>query len=156
MNVELVEGNILKQDVEVIVNSWNRNIIPWWLLLPQGVSGAIKKQAGIKPFIEVAKYGAIPLGEARETSAGKLDFKSIIHVAGINIFWCGTALSVQYSVENAMDIVNSKGYGSVAFPLIGSGSGNRGREWSKKIMLDTFARIESDSNVKLVEFSKHV
>ncbi|MGI0119942.1 macro domain-containing protein [Zooshikella sp. RANM57] len=75
MNYELVHGDILDQDVEVIVNSWNRNIIPWWLLLPQGVSGAIKKRGGTGPFKEVAKFGAIPLGEARITSAGGLPFK---------------------------------------------------------------------------------
>ena len=37
MNVTVVEGNLLDQTVEVIVNAWNRNLIPWWLLLPQGV-----------------------------------------------------------------------------------------------------------------------
>ena len=36
----IVAGDLLGQDVEVIVNPWNRNIIPWLLLLPQGVSGA--------------------------------------------------------------------------------------------------------------------
>ena len=91
MNVEIVKGNILEQhDVEVIVNSWNRNIVPWWLLIPQGVSGAIKKKAGTLPFKEVARLGPIPLGEARLTSSGNLAYKAIIHVAGINIFWFAT------------------------------------------------------------------
>lgn len=44
--VEVVEGDLLDQNVDVIVNAWNRNIIPWWLLLPQGVSGAIKRRGG--------------------------------------------------------------------------------------------------------------
>lgn len=45
--VPIVEtGDLLDQPVEVIVNAWNRNIIPWWLLLPQGVSGAIKRRGG--------------------------------------------------------------------------------------------------------------
>jgi O-acetyl-ADP-ribose deacetylase (regulator of RNase III) len=44
--VEVTTGDLLKQDVDLIVNVWNRNIIPWWLLLPQGVSGAIRKGAG--------------------------------------------------------------------------------------------------------------
>jgi hypothetical protein len=30
MTPEIVYGDILKQNVEVIVNAWNRNIIPWW------------------------------------------------------------------------------------------------------------------------------
>ncbi len=67
--VEVTTGDLLDQDVEVIVNAWNRNIIPWWLLLPQGVSGAIKKRAGNQPFREVAKSGPIPLGGAVLTSA---------------------------------------------------------------------------------------
>src|SRR5262245_57156966 len=41
MNMTIVDGDLLDQDVEVIVNAWNRNVIPWWLLVPQGVSGAI-------------------------------------------------------------------------------------------------------------------
>jgi len=62
MKPEVVQGSLLEQDVDIIVNAWNRNIIPWWLLLPQGVSGAIKKRGGCQPFREVAKHGAIPLG----------------------------------------------------------------------------------------------
>ena len=54
MNCNVVEGDLLDQDVDVIVNAWNRNIIPWWLLLPQGVSGAIKKRGGTGPFKELA------------------------------------------------------------------------------------------------------
>ena len=82
LNVTVVEGDLLDQDVDVIVNAWNRNIIPWWLLLPQGVSGAIKKRGGTDPFKELRKHGAIPLGGAVLTLAGKLPFKGIIHVAG--------------------------------------------------------------------------
>jgi len=57
MKVTVVEGNLLDQEVDVIVNAWNRNIIPWWLLLPQGVSGAIKKRGGTGPFKEVRQHG---------------------------------------------------------------------------------------------------
>ena len=62
---EIVDGDLLDQPVDVIVNAWNRNIIPWWLLLPQGVSGAIKRRAGVRPFLEVGRAGPIPLGSAR-------------------------------------------------------------------------------------------
>ena len=34
MQVSIIDGNLLDQEVDVIVNAWNRNIIPWWLLLP--------------------------------------------------------------------------------------------------------------------------
>ena len=61
MNLRIVDGDLLDQQVDVIVNAWNRNIIPWWLLLPQGVSGAIKRRAGLAPVRELGKLGAIPL-----------------------------------------------------------------------------------------------
>ena len=50
MSITITEGDILNQDVDVIINPWNRNVLPWWLLLPQGVSGAIKRRGGLKPF----------------------------------------------------------------------------------------------------------
>ncbi|MCB1616160.1 MAG: macro domain-containing protein, partial [Pseudomonadales bacterium] len=147
MKPDVVIGNILDQNVEVIVNSWNRNIIPWWLLLPQGVSGAIKKKAGNRPFIEVARYGSIPLGEARLTSAGRLPFKAIIHVAGINLFWFASTYSVSHAVVSAMRVVEQQQFLSVAFPLIGSGSGNRSAEWSLKCMLEAFEPIDTKARV---------
>ena len=106
MRYEIIEGDLLAQDVDVIVNSWNRNIIPWWLLLPQGVSGAIRKRGGYAPFREVARYGPIPTGGAVLTGAGRLKFKGIIHVAGINMFWRATENSIRSSVSNAVNIVN--------------------------------------------------
>ncbi|MBU2712992.1 macro domain-containing protein [Zooshikella harenae] len=153
MEYTIVYGDILEQNVEVIVNSWNRNIIPWWLLLPQGVSGAIKKKGGCQPFKEVAKFGAITLGEARVTSAGKLPFKAIIHVAGINMLRFATKYSVTQSVKNVMEIVNKKNYSSVVFPLIGAGSGNRSEEWSLNIMKGELDKVESKAKVIVVRYS---
>ncbi|MDH5632149.1 MAG: macro domain-containing protein [Gammaproteobacteria bacterium] len=154
MKPDIRFGDILDQDVEVIVNAWNRNIIPWWLLLPQGVSGAIKKKGGYAPFRDVARFGPIPLGEARLTGAGTLPFKAIIHVAGINMFWCATKSSVTNSVINAMRLVNENGYKSVAFPLIGAGSGNRGEQWSLDLMNHAFEQVESDAKVFIVRYKK--
>src|SRR6266478_4848074 len=116
MNLRVVEGDLLDQDVDVIVNPWNRNIIPWWLLLPQGVSGAIKRRAGTVPFKEVRKHGSIPLGGAVLTSAGRLPFKGIIHVAGINMLWRASERSIRDSAKNAIRLAYEKGFKSLAFP----------------------------------------
>ncbi len=151
MRPELIMGDILDQHVDVIVNSWNRNIIPWWLLIPQGASGAIKKKAGIVPFQELSRYGPIPLGEARLTSAGNLPYKGIIHVAGINMLWFATEFSVRQSVCHAMEMVKAHHFHSVAFPLIGSGSCNRNKDWSMQIMLETFASIPFPGRVVVVQ-----
>ena len=152
--VEVVEGDLLDQDVEVIVNAWNRNIIPWWLLLPQGVSGAIKRRGGKAPFREVGRHGAIPLGGAVLTSAGKLPFKAIIHVAGINMLWRASERSIRDSVRNAIQLAHEKGFQSIAFPLIGAGSGGFNQDQAKALMLDELNKIEIPMLVKIVVFKK--
>ena len=150
--VEIVEGDLLDQDVEVIVNAWNRNIIPWWLLLPQGVSGAIKRRGGTAPFKEVGRHGSIPLGGAVLTTAGKLPFKGIIHVAGINMLWMASERSIRDSVKNAVRLAHDKGFTSIAFPLIGAGSGSFNQEQAKTLMLDELSKLDVPMTVKIVVF----
>ena len=154
MNILTVRGDLLDQPVEVIVNAWNRNIIPWWLLLPQGVSGAIKKRGGLEPFRELARLGQIPLGGAVITSAGKLTFKAIIHVAGINLFWRSSKQSVQNSVQNAMKLVIDQGYQSIAFPLIGAGSGGGDEATVLSWMTEELGKIEFEGQILLVIYEK--
>ena len=148
--VEIVQGDLLDQDVDVIVNAWNRNIIPWWLLLPQGVSGAIKRRGGTIPFKEVRRHGPIPLGGAVLTSAGKLPFKGIIHVAGINMLWRASERSIRDSVKNAVRLAHDKGFTSIAFPLIGAGSGGFNQEQAKALMLDELGKLDVPMTVKIV------
>lgn len=147
-----VAGDLLDQPVEVIVNAWNRNLIPWWLLLPQGVSGALKRRAGTQPFREVGRHGLLPLGAAVLTSAGRLPFRGIIHVAGINLLWRSSERSVRDSVRNAMRIVDERGFRSVAFPLIGAGSGGGSAERIEALMTEEFSQIASTAEVRLVRF----
>lgn len=150
MEVTIVEGDLLDQPTEAIVNTWNRNILPWWLLLPQGVSGAIKRRAGLQPFREVARYGPLALGRAVHTSAGRLPYRAILHVAGISLLWRASPRSIEDSVRNAVALAEHLGLKSVAFPLIGSGSGGFDPQEAERIMLDTFARLESPVEVLLV------
>jgi O-acetyl-ADP-ribose deacetylase len=153
-SISVVEGDLLGQKVDVIVNSWNRNIIPWWLLLPQGVSGAIKKRGGTEPFKELSKLGSMPLGSAVLTSAGRLPFKGIIHVAGINMLWRASEASIRNSVKNAMVVAADNRFRSIAFPLIGAGSGGYNQQLAKQIMLDELAKVDSSIAVLIVEFKK--
>jgi O-acetyl-ADP-ribose deacetylase (regulator of RNase III) len=152
MIVETVEGDLLDQDVQVIVNAWNRNIIPWWLLLPQGVSGAIKRRGGLQPFRELARMGPIPLGGAVVTGAGNLPFEAIIHVAGINMFWRSSEMVIRDCVGSALAIVDGRGWSSVAFPVIGAGSGGFPRDRARGIMLDALNTAVSLAKARLVDY----
>lgn len=154
VSITVVEGDLLDQDADVIVNAWNRNIIPWWLLLPQGVSGAIKRRGGRGPFREVRRHGAIPLGGAVLTSAGRLPFKAIIHVAGIDMFWRASEQSIRDSVRNAIQLAHEQGFQSIAFPLIGAGSGGFDQEKAQSLMLDELGKLDSQMAVKIVVFRK--
>ena len=154
MTVTVIEGDLLDQDVDVIVNAWNRNIIPWWLLLPQGVSGAIKKRGGTRPFKELRKHGPIPLGGAVMTSAGRLPFKAIIHVAGINMLWRASERSIRDSTRNSLGLAAEKGYRSIAFPLIGAGSGGFNQERAQSIMLAELQKLEWSLEVTVVVYRR--
>ena len=154
MGVRITEGDLLDQRTEAIVNAWNRNIIPWWLLLPQGVSGAIKKRAGYQPFREVAKHGPIPLGGAVLTGAGRLPFKGIIHVAGISMWWHSSEYSIRESCRNAIRVAREHGYGSIAFPLIGASTGGGSLEKVEKLMTDQFGMEEYSGTIIVVRFKK--
>jgi O-acetyl-ADP-ribose deacetylase (regulator of RNase III) len=148
----IVAGDLLDQDVEVIVNSWNRNLIPWWLLLPHGVSGAIKKRGGYAPFRELGRHGLLPLGGAVLTGAGRLPHKAIIHVAGIGLLWISSQESVRASVRNALALAGGKGFRSIAFPLIGAGVGGGAEERVLAWMQDEMARASFAGEVRIVRF----
>jgi O-acetyl-ADP-ribose deacetylase (regulator of RNase III) len=154
MALQVCDGDLLDQHVEVIVNAWNRNMIPWWLLLAQGVSGAIKRRAGYGPFRELARHGPIPLGGAVQTSAGRLPFRAIIHVAGINMFWRSSERAIRGCVRSALGITREKSYRSIAFPLIGAGTGGYSPEKVLEIMQDEAGQNEYDGEVRIVRFKR--
>ncbi len=154
MNATIVEGDLLDQNVDAIVNAWNRNIIPWRLLLPQGVSGAIKRRGGTVPFKELGRQGVIPLGGAVLTSAGKLPFKGIIHVAGINMLWRASEKSIRDSVRNALTLAHQQGFRSLALPLIGSGSGGFNAERTKGVILDELGKLDLPLAVTVVVYRR--
>ena len=156
MKAKVVEGDLLDQKVEVIVNAWNRNIIPWWLLLPQGVSGAIKRRAGLEPFIQVGKHGPIPLGEAVLTSAGRLPFRGIIHVAGISGLWQASEYSIRHSVQSAIGLADKEGFKSLAFPVIGAGSGSFSPSKALELMQDELSKLSGDMEITIVRYAKHL
>jgi O-acetyl-ADP-ribose deacetylase (regulator of RNase III) len=154
MELQIVDGDLLDQDVEVIVNAWNRNVIPWWLLLPRGVSGAIKKRGSFDPFRELGKLGPIPLGGAVVTTAGKLPFKAIIHVAGISMWWRSSERSIRDSVRNALALAAERGFQSIAFPLIGAGTGGGSPDAVLVMMRDELEKCDFDGIVRIVRFRR--
>lgn len=150
--VHVVDGDLLEQDTDAIVNAWNRNVLPWWLLIPQGVSAAIRRRAGRAPFREVWRRGPIPLGGAVLTTAGQLPHRAIVHVAGISLLWRASERSVRGSVRNALVLAQQQGFGSIAFPLIGAGTGGRPADDVLHWMTDEAERAQFCGEVRIVRY----
>lgn len=154
MPVEVINGDLFQQDVEAIVNPWNRNFIPWWLLLPQGVSGQLKRLGGTQPFKEVGKHGLLKVGQAVRTSAGQLPFKHVIHVAALEWYWRASERSVRIGAANAVDLAVGLNVKSIAFPLIGSGTGGMREDKSVEIITGACTDYAPDLEVMIVRYSK--
>lgn len=121
--VDCVVGDVAARPVDVVVNAWNRNVIPPWLLLPQGVSRAIRRAGGAAAIRAVGRRAPLPLGTATETGAAQLRSRWIVHVAGIDLLWRASEASVSEATRSALLLARWLGARSVALPLIGAGSG---------------------------------
>lgn len=131
---EVIEGDLFEQKaVEAWVNPWNRNFVPRLLLLPHGVSGALKRITGPEPWKALASKGILKTGEAVITDGGLLPQK-LIHVAGLTWYWSATEKSITLAIQNAVITAKASGIRSFATPLIGAGVGGFSPERVIEIM----------------------
>lgn len=134
-----VMGDVALREVDVVVNAWNRNVVPPWLLLPQGVSRAIRRAGGRAAIRDVSRRGPMPLGSAWETPAYGLRARFVIHVAGIDLLWRASERSVRWSTRHALLLARTLGASSIALPLIGAGSGGLDPKRVRRWMLEEIA-----------------
>jgi O-acetyl-ADP-ribose deacetylase (regulator of RNase III) len=86
------------------------------------------------------------------TSAGRLPHPAIIHVAGINLLWRASERSIRDSVRNAVAVAGQFGLRSLAFPIIGAGSGGSDPARAERTMIESLNALESPIEVWLVRF----
>ena len=90
----VVEGNIVHQDVDAIVNAANSE-----LKLGAGVAGAIREKGGPSIQAECDTIGPIRVGDAAVTSGGNLPARYVIHAAGLQLGGSADEQSVRSSVR---------------------------------------------------------
>jgi O-acetyl-ADP-ribose deacetylase (regulator of RNase III) len=155
--LQLIQGDITKQKVDVIVNAANSS-----LLGGGGVDGAIHRTGGPAILEEcnkiVAKQGRCPAGEAVITTGGNLFAKYVIHTVGP--IWSGgnknedELLSNCY--KNSLALAHKQKCKTMAFPSISTGAYRFPIERAAKIALQTIKSELSRYNlieVQMILFS---
>ena len=87
------------------------------------------------------------------TSVGNLPFKTIIHVAGISMWWRSSERSIRQSCQSALALAEKK-FNSIALPLIGAGTGCGSPEAVLDMMRDELATLDFGGRIVIVLFKK--
>ena len=123
MRIEIVRGDITRQDVDAIVNAANSS-----LLGGGGVDGAIHRAGGPEILEECRRLRAttlpegLPTGQAVVTGAGRLPARWVIHTVGP--VWSRredrTPL-LESAYRESLRLAAELGAESVAFPAVSAG-----------------------------------
>jgi O-acetyl-ADP-ribose deacetylase (regulator of RNase III) len=148
--LELVEGDITKQDVDAIVNAANSRLAGGG-----GVDGAIHRAGGPAIMEECRKIGGCPTGEAVITTGGNLPAKYVIHTVGpvYRGGGKGEADQLASAYRNSLRVASENQCTSVAFPSISTGAYGYPIEEAARIALRTaIDYLGSHDEIKLVRF----
>jgi len=116
--VEVIRGDITKQDTEAVVNAANRRLAPGG-----GVAGAIHRAAGPELWEECKQLGGCETGEAKITKGYRLPAKYVIHTVGP--VYSGSpqdARLLASCYQNSLRLCADHHIRSVSFPAISTGA----------------------------------
>ena len=135
MALKIIRNDITKMNTDAIVNTANDHAT-----VGTGCDSAIYNAAGYNKLLEYRKseIGFIPEGEAFITPGFKLQAKYIIHaVSPMYIDGnSGEEDKLRSCYRNSLRLAVEKGCGTIAFPLIATGSFGYPKEEGLRIAVD--------------------
>lgn len=152
MNIELIKADITQVHADAIVNAANSS-----LLGGGGVDGAIHRAGGkqiLEECIQIRnRQGKCNTGEAVVTSAGNLPAKYVIHTVGP--VWNGDiermSKLLSNCYKNSLQLAESLGAKTIAFPNISTGIYRFPKELAGKIAVEAVQNFQAE-NVKKIIF----
>jgi O-acetyl-ADP-ribose deacetylase len=146
--IHLSVGDLTESDADAIVNAANNDLI-----LGGGVAGAIRRKGGEAIQHECSQIGAIPIGGAAITGAGKLKARHVIHAASMQLGGNATAQAIRSSTAHSLRIASEEKLTSIAFPAIGSGiAGFPLRECAEIMLRESAKHLNGATSLKRVDF----
>ena len=148
--IEIIEGDITKQEVDAIVNAANTS-----LLGGGGVDGAIHRAAGPELLEETRKIGGCPTGEARVSNGYGLPARWVIHTVGP--VWAGGDRNEENLLancyKNSLKAAVENRVKTIAFPSISTGAYRFPLDRATEIaMIETKRFLETDKTIERVVF----
>ena len=152
MRLEVVCGDITREDVDAIVNAANTS-----LLGGGGVDGAIHRAAGRELLEACRPLGGCPTGDAKATPGFRLPARWVIHTVGP--VWrggsAGEAELLASCYRRSLEVADEVGARSVAFPAISTGIYGYPAEEAAAIAVDTIRSTSTSVElVRLVAFDE--
>lgn len=147
--VELIEGDLVAQDVDALVNAANSS-----LLGGGGVDGAIHRAAGPELLAACRTLGGCPTGEARLTRGYNLKARFVIHAVGpVYRGHPRDAELLAAAHRSSLELARQHNLRSIAFPAISTGAYGYPFDQAAEVALAAVKRyLESHSEIELVRF----
>jgi O-acetyl-ADP-ribose deacetylase (regulator of RNase III) len=148
--IELVSGDITKQDTTAIVNAANSS-----LRGGGGVDGAIHRAGGPEILAECMRLGGCATGDAKITTGGELACRYVVHAVGpvYRGGKQGEADLLASAYRRSIEVAAAAGVRSIAFPSISTGAYGYPIAEAAPIALQTVAdTIPQHSIITLVRF----
>lgn len=147
--LEIVMGDITRQETDAIVNAANSRLTPGG-----GVSGAIHRAAGAGLREECKKLGGCKTGEAKITKGYNLPARYVIHTVGPVFSHASrerNAELLRKCYESSLGLAIEHGIKSISFPAISTGIYGYPMEEAADIAVRTIADfLRKHDEIKVV------